>query len=118
MTEILYYERENKNKTIGYVDILIPIKKPVNLILRKVSHVQSGDRRWFNLASFNRQKQDGSNNYLKFAQFEIEAYNTQLLEGLGEKLKEYCQKNNIEELQAYNFDESPVTRMDEAGLPF
>ena len=65
MVEVLHYETVNKNKTIGFVDIKVPILKPVCLIFRKIAHVQSGDRRWFNLASFSRDNPDGTPNYLR-----------------------------------------------------
>ena len=48
MVEVIYYEQANKNKTIGHVDIRVPILKPTVIILRKLAHVQSGDNKWFN----------------------------------------------------------------------
>lgn len=119
MVEVIHYETANKNKTIGYVDIRVPILKPTVLIVRKIAHVQSGDRRWFNLASFSRDNADGTPNYLKFCEFETQVYNGQLLEAMNEKVKEYCRKNGIEEVEPINFDSFPqdkVTSMDQ--LPF
>ena len=46
MIEVLHYERANKNKTIGYVDIKLP---KVGIIIRKIAHLQDGDKKWFNL---------------------------------------------------------------------
>jgi hypothetical protein len=103
MVDILHYELANKNKTIGYVDISIPIVKPTILIFRKIAHVQSGDRRWFNLPTFVRDVVEGQV-YPRYAEFETQAYNTQLMEGLSEKVKEYCQKNNIKEIEAMDFE--------------
>lgn len=116
MVEILRYENANNNKTIGYVDIRVPITKPTILIFRKVSHVQSGDRRWFNMPSFSRDGKDGSKVYHKFCEFETQVNNAALMESLGEKVKEFCKKNGIEAVQPMNFDEFPPTSMDE--LPF
>ncbi len=48
MVEIVNYEPVNKNKTIGYVDIKIPILKPTTLLFRRIAHLQSGDKKWFN----------------------------------------------------------------------
>lgn len=116
MVEIIHYEQANHNKTIGYVDIRVPILKPTVMIFRKIAHVQSGDRRWFNLSSFSREKQDGSKIYLKHAELEIQAYNTQLMESLNDKVKEFCKKNGIESLQPMNFEEFPTSSSHD--LPF
>ena len=117
MVEVLYYEAANKNKTIGYVDVRVPILKPTVLIFRRISHIQSGDRRWFNLSTFSRDNPDGSPNYLKFCEFETQAYNSQLLESLSEKVKEYCAMNGIKELEPMNFNDFPASSSDEQ-LPF
>lgn len=118
MVEVIYYEQANKNKTIGYVDVRVPILKPTVMIFRKVAHVQSGDRRWFNLASFGREK-DGTTNYFKYVEFETQVYNTQMLEAMNAKVKEFCSKHGIEEVEPMNFDkfpDMPPSSMDE--LPF
>lgn len=116
--EILHYEKANHNKTIGYVDVRVPILKPTIIIFRKIAHVQSGERRWFNLSSFGREK-NGITNYFKHAEFETQVYNTQLLESMGEKVKEFCRIHGIEEVEPMNFDQFPDSApmsMDE--LPF
>jgi len=105
----------NKNKTIGYVDIRVPVLKPTILIFRKIAHVQSGDRRWFNLPTFSREKQDNAQDYLRFCQFETEVFNGQLLDCLGERVKEFCEKNHIEDVPVMGFDEFPTTQ---DGCPF
>ena len=109
MIEILHYERANKNKIIGYVDVKIIING-LSFILRKLSHMQSGDKRWFNFPSFARKKQNGENEYLRFWQLEIEVYNNQILEKLSEKVKEYCEKNNIPEIQPLDFDKQTIEK--------
>jgi len=114
MVQILHYEKANKNKTIGYVDILVPILKPTTMIFRKIAHVQSGDRRWFTLPAFSRDNVDGTQNYIKYCQFEIEAYNNQLLESMAEDVKKFCEKNNIEELPYMDFNKFAK----DEGLPF
>lgn len=116
MVEVLHYEAANKNKTIGYADVRVPILKPTVMVFRKIAHIQSGDRRWFNLPSFSRDKPDGTPNYLKFAEFETQVFNSQLLEALSERVKEFCKVNGIEAVEPMNFDQFPPTSMDE--LPF
>jgi len=93
---------------IGYLDIKVKIDK-LTMIIRKISHLQSGDRRWFNLPTFCREKADGTPNYLKYWQFELEVHNGQLMEALSDKVKEYCQLHNIEEIQPLSFESSAVT---------
>lgn len=115
MIEILHYERANKNKVIGYVDFKVIISG-IGFIFRKISHLQSGDRKWFNIPSFSRDKSDGSPEYYRFWQFEQEVYNSQLLEKLTEKVKEYCLLNKIEETATLDFDSNILSNTDE--LPF
>lgn len=116
MVEILHYETANRNKIIGYVDIRVPVNSPTVLLFRRIAHVQSGDRKWFNLPTFSRDKADGAPNYLRYAEFETQPHNGQLLECLSEKVKAFCAAHGIEELQPMNFDEFPPQSMDE--LPF
>ena len=104
MIIVLHYEKANKNKVIGYVDIKVP--KWNNMIIRKIAHVQSGDRKWFNFPSFSRDRADGSKEYLKYWQFELESHNGQLLESLADKVKEYCDKHNIRDSAPLEFDKT------------
>jgi len=94
MVEIIHYETSSKNKTIGHVDIKIPILKPTVLILRRIAHLQSGEKKWFNYPSFQREK-DGFTNYIKYYQFETDIHNAKLLECLHEKVNAYCKQNGI-----------------------
>lgn len=116
MVEVIHYETANRNKTIGLFDIKVPILKPTTIILRKIVHVQSGERRWFNLPSFSREKRDGSLAYLKYFEFDTQIFNGQLLEALTEKVKDYCAKHGIEPAEAMNFDSFP--QINENELPF
>ncbi len=115
MVEIIRYESANKNKTIGFVEVRVPIVKPTVIVLRKISHLQSGDRRWFNLPSFSRENPDGTIAYFKYFEFETQVYNGQLLEALNQKVREYCKEQGIHEVEPMNLDTFP-TSMDE--LPF
>lgn len=103
MVEIIHYEQANKNKTIGFVDIKVPIVKPTTLIFRKIAHLQSGEKKWFNFPSFSRDIQ-GSTNYFKYFQFEIDGYNAKLMESLPEKVKEYCIAHGIIDENQINFN--------------
>lgn len=105
MIEILNYEAVNKNKIIGYVDILIPEMPMPRTIIRRVPHFQSGENRWFSLPTFTREKLDGTHEYLRYWQFEIEIYNSQLLGSLSEQVKEFCKNKNIKEIEPLKFDE-------------
>ncbi len=98
MVEILNYEKVNRNKTIGYVDIKVPILKPTTLIFRKIAHLQSGDKKWFNFPSFQKE-QNGAVTYTKYYQFEAQEYNPKLLSRLQDKVAEFCEKHGINEVQ-------------------
>src|ERR1700731_1168758 len=103
MIEVIHYERANKNKIIGYVDIKISLNG-MTMIVRKISHVQSGDKKWFNLPTFARDvKGTDKPLYLKYWQFDLDAHNGQLLEKLTEKVTQYCEQNKIEEVKPLNF---------------
>ena len=115
MIEILHYEKVNKNKVIGYVDIKISLEK-FCVIIRRIAHLQSGDKKWFNLPNFRRDKADGTPNYLKYFQFEQEAHNGQLMNSLAEKVKEFCEKNNIKEAEPIFFERKMDAEYQ--GLPF
>ena len=114
MIEVIHYERANRGKVIGYVDIRLPAWK---IIIRKIAHVQGDNsNRWFDLPSFQREKADGSQTYLKFWEFETEIYNSQLLSLLAEKVKEYCMEHKIADIEPISFDIPPIDF--EKELPF
>lgn len=117
MVEVIHYETANRNKTIGYMDIRVPIIKPTVVVLRKIAHVQSGDRKWFNYPSFSRGK-DGQQQFLKFFEFETQIYNGQLLESLSDKVKKYCKENGIEQTEPMDFDFFPEDSKEKNELPF
>lgn len=116
MTEIIHYERCNKNKCIGYVDICVPITKPTNIVFRRIAHIQSGDRRWFNLPSFGREMPNGEMKFLKSFEFQTQVYNGQLMESLPEKVREYCAKNGIEDIAPMDFSTAVINSNDD--MPF
>ncbi len=116
MVEILHYEKvTNKNKTIGYVDIKLQILKPTTIILRKVSHVQSGEKKWFNMAAFPREASNKLE-YFKYFQFEEDEYNKKLLSSLQLKVDEFCKKHNLyQEQETLGFPSFIATEED---IPF
>ncbi len=95
MIEVLHYERANKNKTIGYVDIKLP---KVGIIIRKIAHLQDGDKKWFNLPSLMRDRPDGSKDYPYYFEFTTNLHNSQLLDLLHDPVKQYCMKHKIAEI--------------------
>lgn len=107
MVEVIHYEKANKNKTVGYVDLRIPILKPTVLILRRLPHTCSGDKQWFNLASFSRQNADGTQTYLKFAEFENQIFNSHMMEGLHAKVEAYCKTHPVKEVERMDFGSFP-----------
>lgn len=115
MIEILNYEPANKNKIIGYVDVKVSLKD-ISMIIRKIAHFQTGEKRWFNLATFSKEKENGFKEFLRYWQFESEVHNNQFLDALGDKVKEFCEKNNIKPIEPLNFEEMVPTSSDE--LPF
>lgn len=117
MIEILNYERATKNKVIGYVDILIPPMTIPKMIIRRIAHLQSGDRKWFNLPTFTKDKGDGSQQYLRYWQFELDAHNGQLLEKLGDRVKDFCYENKIPDIEPLNF-QTTQNFEPEQELPF
>lgn len=114
MIEVIHYERANKGKVIGYVDILLPAWK---MIIRKIAHIEGENgSRWFKLPSFQRQRTHGSHEYLNFWQFETEVHNSQLLNHLADRVKEYCYIHQIADIPALKLDVPPISF--EQDLPF
>lgn len=102
MIEVLAYERANKNKIIGYVDVKL---SKWGFIIRHIPHFQNGDKKWFTLPCYSKEEPDGKYKYFPYIQFETANHNTKFLEILADKVKEYCSKNNIAEPKALNLDE-------------
>jgi hypothetical protein len=96
MVEILHYELvpNPRNKTIGYADIKVQITKPTEFILRRIAHVQSGERKWFSYPSFAREAL-GAPHYYKFFEFENQDFNKHLLSSLAEPVKNFCRQKEI-----------------------
>lgn len=116
MVEVLHYEKANKNRTIGYADIRVPINKPTVLIFRKVPHVQSGTKRWFTLPTFQRQNEKEESAYIRFCEFEMKANNEVLLGSIADKVKEFCKENGIEMEEMIDFEKFP--EQSDKELPF
>ena len=110
MIEIIRYESASKNKTIGYVDIKLTTRA-ATMIIRKIQHVQSGDRKWFSLPCLAREA-EGAMEYPRYWQFCNEDYNKHLLNLLPKLVDEYLAK------QSAPTYEMPTCGLDDDGLPF
>ena len=106
MIEILNYEKVGRNKIIGYVDVKLIING-ISMIIRKVVHFQSGDKKWFNLPAF-KEERNGNTKFFRYWQFEADGHNTKFLNVLTDKVKEYCDKHGIKEFETLNFDDKMV----------
>jgi len=93
MIEILHYEKVKKNKVIGYVDIKLP---KLNIIVRKIAHLQDADKRWFNFASSPRETGKEKQEYFHYFEFVNPKHNIELFKALHEPVKKYCLDNHID----------------------
>lgn len=94
MIEIINYEKVRKNKVIGYVDIKLP---KIGLIIRRIAHLQSDQKKWFNFPCFSKEQHDGKLKFYPYVQFELDAHNGSFFEQLSEKVKEFCEKHQIDD---------------------
>jgi hypothetical protein len=104
MIEILNYERANKNKLIGYVDIHLP---KWGMIFRRIAHFKDGQKSWFRLPSFIKEG-DSQKEYPAYWEFKTQMHNSQLLEALHEPVKAYCEKYKIADVIPLDFDEDKL----------
>jgi len=103
MIEIINYERVNDGKKIGYVDIYLPKRKE---FLSRIVHLQSGDRRWFNLPCYSKEGADGKVKYFPIWRMDPDIHNGQLLEAIVEPVKRFCQERNIADIEPLNLEAS------------
>ena len=106
MVEILNFEKVDKKNVKGYLDIKVPIVKPAIVIIRKVGYLNNGNKKWFSLPAFTRNPNQEKPHFEKYFEFETQSFNNHLLDALGEKLREYFDKNNLNE-NTFNFEEVP-----------
>lgn len=92
-----------KNKLIGHVDVKLP---KWGVIIRHISHYESNGKRWFNFPSFSTDLGNGKYKFTPFFQWELDAHNGQFMEKLSAAVKDYCEKNQIKEPPALNFEKS------------
>lgn len=118
MIKVLHYERVNKNKIIGYVDVEVNING-VSHILRRINHIQHLEKKWFNFSTFKREHTDGKVEYLPFHELGIKVHNTKLLEALHEAVEKYCLENKIASIPPLNLGgESDIGEKDWMGEGF
>jgi len=111
MIEVLNYTPANKNKTIGFVDV----KFGKNIIIRRIAHVQSGEKRWFTLPTYFNETSSKDNKYERYFQFELEAHNGEFLSKLPELVNKFCMENKI--VQNPSLEES-MKGFDDSECPF
>ena len=87
MIDILRYEKTNIGDIIGYMDIAYDIDSR-RFIIRKIPHIQNGNKRWCNLPSFIRYNEEGKAEYLKYFECK-ELFGSSFFETLNEKAKEH-----------------------------
>jgi hypothetical protein len=92
MIEIINYEKTEKNKVIGYVDIKLTCEQPTVWVLRKIAHLENQDKRWLNFPSFPKDQPDGSQKYFRYAELFVPQLNVNLLEHVHSELKKYLGK--------------------------
>jgi hypothetical protein len=95
MVEIIRYEKADKAKVKGYVDVRVPIVKPAILVIRKIAYINNGNKKFFNLPSFTRDANQAKPKYERYFEFETPTFNSHLLDSLHESIKEYFQQHNI-----------------------
>lgn len=111
MIEIINYVTANKNKTIGFVDVKLWNK----IIIRRIAHVQSGDKRWFTLPTFFNEESQKENKYERYFQFVLEAHNGEFLAKLPELVSKFCLENKI--ATAPKLEEA-MPQFDDSSCPF
>ena len=113
MIEILKYEKADKNKIIGYVDVKVSVTKPTEFIFRRIAHLSSNDKKWLNYPSYPKQMDDGKPQYLRYAEFQEDTLNKKFFELLAVELKSYLEKYPVQ-AEKDNF----VCPVNEWELPF
>lgn len=86
MIEVLSYERAEKNKLIGYVDVKIP---KAGLLIRRIAHFKNGEREWFSFPAYSIPKAEGGYNFIPYIQYESEVHKNEFFKQLSIKVKEH-----------------------------
>lgn len=90
MLQILKYEAVDKGVCIGYVDVKIDTW---NLIIRRIAHLQKGERRWFNLPQYSIDGNEGKRLYVRYVDFDSIDTSSRFFEALKEAVRAYLEKN-------------------------
>jgi|GEM_PF-4688325 hypothetical protein len=90
MIEVLKYEKATRNKVIGLVDVKIHLKN-IEMIVRGVAHLQSGEKEWFRLPTFSKPTRDGKWDYIRYWQLEDEESNEYLLKEIAKSVRGYLE---------------------------
>lgn len=98
MLEIINFEKADKTKTtktFGYADVVFTVEKPTTFVFRRMPLLKSGSKKWMSFPSYQKEAQDGTTNFFKFAEFLLEGNNGKFLELIYERLKTYLEIHNI-----------------------
>lgn len=91
MIEVIKYEKVNKNKVIGWVDVEI---HKSGMVIRRIAHLESGEKKWFNFPAYSIPKDSGEGyKFFPYIQFKKDAHNGEFFKLLHEKVAEYLEKN-------------------------
>jgi len=83
--EILNYEKANKGKVVGYLDIKATLKEPT-IIAKRIAHLESNGKSWLNLPNFILELPDGSKSFVPWWQLYPQTTNAQFMEAIKQKL--------------------------------
>lgn len=102
---ILKYEKVSKNKTIGYVDVLLP---KLGIEIRRISHLENEGKQWFNFPFYKEESPTGEHTYNNYLKFSNESHQKKFFELLSSTLKEYLKKDeNAPKDEMQNFEDLP-----------
>ena len=94
MIEILDYKPVAKNKVIGYVTVRYSIGN-IKMRINRISHMQSGPKRWFSFPIYSENTADGSIKYTRHWHYEDPAHNAQFLQALEKPVADFIEKHNL-----------------------
>lgn len=92
--QILNYEKVNKNKVIGYVDIRIP---KWGVTLRRIAHLQSGDKSWFNFPMFSQEQANDKLKFTPYISFDQPMHSSEFFKTISDLVDDFLSKGPISE---------------------
>jgi hypothetical protein len=89
MLQILKYEPVSKGVCIGYVDVKIDTW---GIIVRRIAHLEKGEKRWFNFPQFSMPGADLKPKYVRYVDFDKAELNTRFFDALKKAVAAYLEK--------------------------